>query len=73
MKKEFPSYSKELLDLLFQQPYCKTQFLIEAGIAKEQTARKYLDGLATIGILESVKIGREKLYINKPFLKLLKE
>ena len=73
MNTSVPFYSKELLELLFQQPYCKTQFLVKSGIAKEQTARKYLDTLVSIEILESIKIGREKLYINKPFLELLKE
>lgn len=73
MKSKIPFFSKELLEILFQQPYCKTQFLVKAGIAKEQTARKYLDELVSIGVLDSIKIGREKLYINKPFRALLKE
>lgn len=66
-------YSKELLEVLFRLPYCKAKFLVEAGIAKDQTARKYLEHLAAIGLLQAVKIGRENLYINRRFLNLLKK
>lgn len=64
-------YSKELRDILFQQPYCKAKFLVDAGIAKELTARKYLREIAAVGLLEEKKVGRENLYINKNFLKVL--
>ena len=30
--------SRELVELVFTQPYCKIQFLVEAGIAKRQTS-----------------------------------
>lgn len=64
-------YSKDLLDVLFHQPYCKAKFLIEAGVAKEQTARKYLEQLEKIGILRKLKVGRENLFINQEFLRVL--
>lgn len=64
-------YSKNLLDVLFHQPYCKARFLVAAGIAKEQTARKYLEKLEKIGVLNKVKIGRENLFINHEFWKVL--
>ena len=72
MKEKVKFYTKELLEVLFQQPYCKAKFLVDAGIAKEQTARKYLEDLVEIGVLDSIKIGRENLYINKEFLRVLK-
>ena len=57
-------YSKELIELLFRQPYTKVQFLVDAGIAKRQTAAEYLKELEKIGVLKAQKIGRETLYLN---------
>ena len=48
-------------------------FLEKAKIAKKNTARKYLKELEELGILDSVKVGKEKLYVNIEFYKLLKE
>ncbi|WP_027389165.1 Fic family protein [Chrysiogenes arsenatis] len=64
-------YSKELLELLYRQPYCKIRFLEEAGIAHRQTASSYLKSLEHIGILRAIKAGREVYYINQRFLDLL--
>lgn len=66
-------YSRELVDVLFRLPYCKRKFLTDAGIAKEKTAGKYLLELERAGLLKAEKVGREKLYINKPFFDLLKK
>ena len=66
-------YSKELIELLFEQPYCKIKFLVNKNIAQRQTAGDYLNELEKIGILESKKSGREKLYLNKALYKLLSE
>lgn len=65
-------YSKELLEIIFKQPYCKVKFLEEAGIVKKATARKYLNKLVELGILQAVKVGKEKLYVNKKFYEILK-
>ena len=35
-------FSKELIELIFEQPYCKIRFVEKAGIAKRLTATKYL-------------------------------
>ena len=64
-------YSKELIDLLFEQPYCKISFLVKRGIAKEQTASRYLKHLTELGELDMVKRGRENYYINKPLWGIL--
>lgn len=66
-------YSKELIEMVFVQPYCKIKFLQEAGIAKRQTSSKYLQELARIGILEPRKIGRETIYLNPKLLSLFTE
>jgi len=57
-------YSKDLIELIFRQPYTKIQFLVDAGIAKRQTASRYLQTLAGLGVLREEQIGREKYYIN---------
>lgn len=64
-------YSKELVELVFTQPYCKIQFLVDAGIARRQTASEYLQELEKLGILKAEKRGREVLYKNPALLKVL--
>ncbi|MFA5331718.1 MAG: Fic family protein [Methanoregula sp.] len=66
-------YSHELIELIFIQPYCKISFVVEEGIAQRQTAAEYLQQLEKIGVLESRKIGREKIFIHPALLKLLSE
>jgi len=65
------AYSRELVELLFVQPYCRIRNVVEAGIAQRQTAAVYLKELAAAGILEEVKVGREKLFINPRLMRLL--
>lgn len=66
-------YSKELVELLFIQPYVRISNLTEMNLAKRDTASKYLKTLCQIGFVEEVKRGRDKLFINHQFLKLLKQ
>lgn len=64
-------YSRELIDLIFRQPYCKISFLVDAGIAKRQTASSYLRELERIGVLTGEKIGREMIYKHPALLGVL--
>ncbi len=64
-------YSKELIEILFAQPYVKARFLVDAGIAQRQTAAEYLKELARIGILKPEREGREVLYQNVALYELL--
>jgi Fic family protein len=64
-------YSRELVDLMFIQPYCKVGFLVDAGVAKRQTAAVYLKDLEKMGVLVSIKTGRERIYLNPKLLQLL--
>ncbi len=66
-------YSRELAEIIFVQPYCRIGDLVEAGIAKRQTASEYLRALADIGLLEERAFGREKVFINPAFLRLLSD
>jgi len=65
-------YSKDLLEILFRLPYCKVGDLVAEDIVKRQTASVYLKELEKIGILRSVKVGREVLYVNTKFFDILK-
>lgn len=74
LKKTLPGiYSKDLVEVLFQRPYSKRQFLVEAGIVKVKTAGTYLASLEEKGFLKSVELGKEKLYLNTVFLDILKK
>ncbi len=64
-------YSHELVSLLFELPYCRISNLIEAGIAKRQTASLYLKQLAEIGVLSEANAGKEKLFIHPRLMQLL--
>lgn len=66
-------YSRELTELIFTQPYCRISNIVEAGIAQRQSASVYLKRLVEIGLLEERTIGREKLFINSRFVRLLTE
>ena len=49
-------YSKELIELLFEQPYCKVKFLVDRNLAKRQTAADYLKELENAGFLKSKQV-----------------
>jgi Fic family protein len=69
---EMPAlYSRELIEIIFTQPYCRIGNLVDAGLGNRNTAAKYLRELAAGGILVTRKEGREQLYINSRFLDLL--
>lgn len=72
IKRDHPEiYSRELIDVLFMQPYCKIANLVENGIATRNTASKYLNVLSGAGILEKQKSGRESLYLNRRLYDIL--
>lgn len=64
-------YSKDLIEMIFRQPYTKGQFLVDAGIAQRQTAADYLKELEKIKVLKSLKVGKEILYLNTKLYDLL--
>ncbi|CWP20164.1 TPA: protein adenylyltransferase Fic [Neisseria meningitidis] len=65
-------YTHELVNLLFEQPYTRIANLEAAGIAKRQTASKYLKELSDIGVLQEIVIGRDKLFIHPRLMELLR-
>lgn len=64
-------YSRELVELIFVQPYCRIPDVVHAGIAKRQTASEYLHQLCHAGILTEHQAGREKLFIHPKYFQLL--
>ncbi len=64
-------YSQELLDVLFEQPYCRIGNVVDAGVVQRQAASRYLKALAQVGILSERKVGREKLFVHSRLLELL--
>ena len=73
VKNKLPKlYKKELVELLFEQPYSKTEFVVEYLKVERKAASRYLKQLESIGILEAKKVGREILYINKKLINILR-
>jgi len=64
-------HSRELIDVIFTQPYCRIANLVDADIAKRQTASVYLKQLVAIGVLKEMKVGREKLFIHPKLIRVI--
>ena len=64
-------YSRELVEVIFTQPYCRIGNVVEAGIAKRQAASSYLKTLCEIGVLKEVPAGRDKLFVHTALIELL--
>jgi Fic family protein len=64
-------YSRELIDAIFEQPYCRIGNLVDKGVAQRQAASRYLQELVSIGVLREAKVGKEKLFIHPRLLQLL--
>ena len=71
IRKKLPGiYSRELVDLIFTQPYCRIANVVEAELAQRQTASVYLKKLVQAGVLREVKVGREKLFIHPNLIRM---
>ena len=66
-------YKKDLIEVIFKHPYCKVKFIEDAALAKRQAASDYLKVLEELGLLENVKVGRERYYINTVLVDILKK
>ncbi len=64
-------YTWELVELLFKQPYCRIANVVDAGLAKRQTASVYLKSLVEIGVLREIDAGRESLFVHPKYIELL--
>ena len=64
-------YSRELVDVIFEQPYCRISNLVQAGIAGRQAASRHLKALVSIGVLREQAFGKEKLFVHPKLMSLL--
>lgn len=72
IKRNAPAiHSHELVQTIFAQPYTRIAHLIDRGIAKRVSASRYLKQLADIAVLEEHKVGRDKLFIHRKYMRLL--
>ncbi len=70
-KKRPKIYSRELVDVIFEQPYCRIANVVDAKIAGRQAASRYLKALVSIGVLREQAFGREKLFVHPRLMNLL--
>ena len=74
IKTELPSvYSKDLVETIFEQPYCKVSSIVSKGLYERRTAMKYLRQLERIGLLKAVPSGNQVLFLNIKLYELLKQ
>ena len=74
IKNELPKvYTKDLIEIIFKLPYTKRQNLIDAGFGTPKTVGNYLIALEDKGFLKSVKVGKEKLYLNYRLMEILEK
>ena len=74
IKAELPKvYTKDLIEIIFKLPYTKRQNLIDEGFGTPKTVGNYLMALEDKGFLKSIKVGKEKLYLNHRLMKILEK
>jgi Fic family protein len=74
VQKEAPKiYKKELVEILFELPYSKIDFVVNRLQVERKAASRYLKEFENIGILKSQKVGRETIYINIELIGILKK
>ena len=64
-------YSKELVEIIFENPYSKIDFLVKKLNINRKTASKYLKELEKTGFLTHIHAGKETIYINSKLMKIL--
>lgn len=61
----------EFQSVLFEQPYCRITTVMDRCGVSRPTATSWLGSLAGAGLLVDLKVGRERLFVNRKFLELL--
>jgi Fic family protein len=67
------TYRKELVELLFEQPYSKIENVVEKLQVERKAGSRYLKKMEEIGVIESQKVGRETIYVNSKLIDILKK
>lgn len=72
IKEKLPKvYSKDLVEVIFKLPYTKRKNLIDINLGTPKTVGNYLMALEDKGFLRSVRVGKEKLYLNQKLMNIL--
>jgi len=71
VERHFPKLDFVVIEAIFTQPYIKAIHLLNNKIKSRNTARKYLDQLCSIQVLELRHIGNENVYINNDLVRIL--
>lgn len=61
----------DLLDVLFEQPYCRIGTVMARCGVSRPTATKWLKLLVDAGVLRTIRVGKHSLYLNTRFLDVL--
>lgn len=61
----------ELQAVLFEQPYCRIGTVMDRCGVSRPTATNWLAALAEAGLLRDHRVGRDRLFVNHEFLRLL--
>jgi Fic family protein len=61
----------QFLAVLFEQPYSRIATVVERCDVSRQTASGWLHALVDAGLLYEAKVGRQRLFVNHHFLKVL--
>lgn len=61
----------EFQAVLFEQPYCRINVVMKRCDVSRPTATSWLNALVSAGLLQDLKVGRDRLFINREFLQLL--
>lgn len=72
LRLELPKiYSQDLLNILFENPYTKIEFLEKELQINKRTAQNYLDKIAELGFLKKTKVGKSNYYMNNQLINVL--
>lgn len=64
-------YQRELVELIFEQPYCRIANITEANLGGRHAASRYLKRLVELGVLKETTMGKDKLFIHPKLMRLL--
>ena len=73
VEQRLPKIPFFLLEAIFTQPYIKAIHVVGDQIKSRNTARKYLDQLCEIQVLELRKMGKENVYINNDLMRIIED
>jgi Fic family protein len=68
---EFGVANSGLLEVLFTQPYSRIRDIVTRCQVSRPTATKWLNRLEAIGVLDSQRAGRDRLFVNRAFVTAL--